>query len=303
MKKVLVVINPNAGNGDHRDFERQARSYCKSEGVDLTVYYTQGDGEEKRLKELLGQHSFQIVFSAGGDGTFTQLADILSNQPIQMAILPMGTSNGLASDLGINPNPIKAFKDTLNSTKSLALDQVRVNAEKSLYHIGDIGANANLVKKYEESGEETYAAYAKHALGEVLEEKRFQYKIKTADGGIVEGSAQMIAICNARRFGTKIALNQTSHPADGKFELIIFEHIDFGTLLGSVLNSVWHGFSRFSSDTKKIIQTTSAEIEISPKTSYQIDGELMGETEHLKIELNKAAIELLCQENCPYLNE
>jgi len=300
VKNILLVINPKAGGGVDSDFESRVKEHCEAQQVRCTVYWTTGNDDIQRISDLLSHDDFDTVFSAGGDGTFTLIAGLLDNKDVKAAIIPLGTSNGLASDLGIDSDPYDAFKKLLKSTHLIKLDQIVVNGERALYHIGDIGANANLIKKYEESGEDTYAGYAKHAVSQVLDEKGFQFKIQTADGKVIEGNAQMIAICNARRFGTKIALNQKSHPADGKFELIIFENIDFGTLIESGLNSIWDGFGQFSGDNKTVIQTTSAEIDISPKTIYQLDGEVIGETENLKIEIREAVIELVCQENCPY---
>ncbi len=300
MKNILFVINPKAGKGVDPDFEGRVKSHCEDEGVRYTVYRTNGIDDEWRIGNLLTQNSFDVVFSVGGDGTFTLIAGRAVGQNVKVAMSPMGTSNGLASDLGIDSDPFRAFQKSLQSTHSLKLDQVLVNDEKALYHIGDIGANANLIKRFEKSDDSGYAAYTKHAYQELKADEAFHYKIQTEED-TYSGTAQMIAICNARRFGTKVALNHQSHPADGLFELIVFHEIDLQTLLESGLSSIWEGFEVLTGDKKEVIQTASARVSISPETFYQLDGEVMGRTKELQLSLRRGAVELLCQESCPYL--
>jgi len=300
MKNVLIVINPKSGNGDHSDFADRIKTFCNEQNVSCKIYWTNGKDDSQQIKSLLNQNKFDAVFSAGGDGTFTQVAEIALETSVKVGIIPLGTSNGLASDLGIDSDPFHAFQNLLKSTRVLMLDQLVVNNQKTLYHIGDIGANANLIKRFESSGDSGYAAYTKHLLKELKAEEAFSYEIETPQGKY-SGKARMIAICNARRFGTKVALNHRSHPADGVFELIVFEEIDLKTLVESGLSSIWEGFDNLTGNNKEVIQTKSARIKISPKTTYQLDGELQERTGELNISINQSAIELICPFNCPYL--
>jgi len=300
MKNILLVINPKAGKGVPSDFEDRVISYCDAEGVNCKIYRTKGKDDSQQIDKLLDDNDFDAIFPAGGDGTFNLIAECVNGLAVKVGIIPMGTSNGLASDLEIDSDPFCAFQNLVKSSRVLKLDQIVVNNQKSLYHIGDIGANASLIKRYESNNDSGYAAYTKHIFEELRSEEAFSYDIETPKGSY-SGKARMIAICNARRFGTKVALNQKSHPADGVFELIIFNEIDLKTLMETGLSSIWEGFDNLTSEKKEVIQTTSAHIKISPKTLYQLDGEVQGETKELKLELRKGVIELLCQDNCPYI--
>ena len=300
MKNILFVVNPKAGNGIEDGFIDRLKKHCENEGVDYEIYVTTGKNDTRQIETLLNENNFEVIFSAGGDGTFTLIAELVKDRSIKVGIIPIGTSNGLASDLGIDSDPFAAFQNLLNSNHILHLDQIVINDKETIYHIGDIGANANLIKRYESSDESSYAAYAKHVFEELRAEQAFAYEIETPEGNF-SGSARMIAICNARRFGTKVALSQKSHPADGLFELIVFREIDIKTIIESGLSSIWDGFDKLMNNEKQVIQTHSATVRVSPKTLYQLDGEVQGDTGELKIQIHKGVIDLLCQGNCPYL--
>lgn len=301
MKNILIVINPKAGTGVEPDFEHRIKSHCESEEVQCTIYWTEGNDDERRISDLLAGNKFDAIFSVGGDGTFTLVAGLAVKKKVQVAIIPMGTSNGLASDLGIDSDPFNEFKRLLKSNHSLKLDRIVVNGEQSFYHIGDIGANANLIKRFEKSDDSGYAAYTKHVYKELKSEEAFNYEIHTGEN-TYSGKARMIAICNARRFGTKVALNHQSHPADGLFELIVFRELNFKTLIESGLSSIWEGFDVLTTDKKEVIQTQSAKVRISPETFYQLDGEVLGRAEELNLNLHRGAVDLICPNNCPYLD-
>lgn len=46
-----------------------------------------------------------------------------------MGIIPLGSANGMATELFVNPKPIEALKDTIMSNRIAGLDLLKVNAE------------------------------------------------------------------------------------------------------------------------------------------------------------------------------
>lgn len=106
--KLLFVVNPISGGTDKQPFLRQADSLCAKYGIDSYVFKTTGKDDEKQLKTVLLTFNPDKVASVGGDGTtlFTSLA--LLNTSIPMGIIPLGSANGMATELFVNPIPIEA---------------------------------------------------------------------------------------------------------------------------------------------------------------------------------------------------
>ena len=101
------------------------------------------------------------VVSIGGDGTalFTALA--LMGSPYPMGIVPLGSANGMAKELFVNPKPIEALRDIIMSNRIEGLDILKVNDEYYTMHLGDVGVNANLVEAYEKDPNRGMITYAK----------------------------------------------------------------------------------------------------------------------------------------------
>ncbi|MEQ8908880.1 MAG: diacylglycerol kinase family protein [Vicingaceae bacterium] len=301
MKQLLMIVNPTAGEGGQEDFVKQVKKHCQEKDIQLHLHWTNGENDLEQVKAILQDKTFDAVFTSGGDGTFTQFAKLIAAHKLPIGIIPQGTSNGLATDLGIPANPIQAFTELVSSNNRIKIDQVLINDKLLLYHIGDIGANAKLIHSFESSEDSGYAAYSKHVFKELQNKEPFEYSIDTENENF-SGSAQMIAICNARRFGSGIALNRISHPADGKFELVIFREIDLQTIIESSLASFWEGFLEDNGKEKRVIQTTQARLKLNPPSLLQIDGEVQNKTAEIKLELKPSTLELICNEDCPYLD-
>jgi len=67
----------------------------------------------------------------------------------------------------------------------------------------------------------------------------------------------MLGICNSRKFGTKIPLNITENPMDGKFEIVIIEKMDASSLLKAGLSKYDERF--VDNQNIKVIATKKAE--------------------------------------------
>ena len=58
------------------------------------------------------------IFACGGDGTIHNIAQVLANSPVALAVLPMGTANALAHDLGLPLNVMAAAKASLRAFRA-----------------------------------------------------------------------------------------------------------------------------------------------------------------------------------------
>jgi diacylglycerol kinase (ATP) len=108
MRKATVLFNPNSGR-PHRDRElNHAIGVIQSAGVhtELTVCRSSQEATDNTRCAVAG--GSDTVFACGGDGTIHDVIQGLAGTPVALAILPFGTANALAHDLGIPLRPSAA---------------------------------------------------------------------------------------------------------------------------------------------------------------------------------------------------
>ena len=78
-------------------------------GWSYEVYETTGNEDLASLVKQAVAHSCQMIVVAGGDGTISAVADGLAPSRIPLGIIPVGTGNVLAQELGIPLDPDEAW--------------------------------------------------------------------------------------------------------------------------------------------------------------------------------------------------
>ena len=156
--KVLLLYNPVAGR-DHAARMREllsAAQVFRDAGVEVELEPTLAKGEGGRQAKDALNRGFDVIFACGGDGTVFDVLQGMVHGPEQVAlgVLPLGTANVLATDLGL-PDDIKAAaRATLAyAPRRIAAGQLRWNrapdeqAERTIYFsvAAGIGAHAELI--------------------------------------------------------------------------------------------------------------------------------------------------------------
>ncbi|MEJ2596359.1 MAG: diacylglycerol kinase family protein, partial [bacterium] len=271
--KLLFVVNPVSGGVDKEPFLKDADALCDKFGIDHKIFKTTGKNDKKKVKALLSEYKPDKVLSVGGDGTtlFTALALLDSEMP--MGIIPLGSANGMASELFVDPDPMEALKEVIMSGKIAGLDLLKVNGEHFTIHMGDVGVNAQIVEAYEKDANRGMATYARYFVEELTRLEPFPVAIH-ANGEKRNEKSLMVAICNARKYGTGVPLNVEGNPMDGKFELVLVTDISVNSLIKAGLSAFDESF--YDNQSSQVISTEYADIEFDEPRLLQLDGEVIG---------------------------
>ena len=102
MRKAALLYNPDSGGRGRRQHELEsALALLRGAGVEADLVPTQSQdhaGDETRRAVASG---CDTIFACGGDGTIHNIVQVLATTPVALAILPMGTANALAHDIGL----------------------------------------------------------------------------------------------------------------------------------------------------------------------------------------------------------
>ena len=289
--RVIIVINPVSGGRNKELFLQKVKTEFLRYGIAYDVYETTGRNDEERLRKALKEMEPHSVLVVGGDGTINLAARLLINKPITLGVIPFGSANGMAVELGIDSNINTALDSFLKSRFVTEVDILWINEKYFCIHIGDVGLNAQVVEGFTNDKERGMASYARHFFRELTQSELINFNIK-ADGKEYMEKGFMIAFANAQRYGTGVILNWLGNPFDGKFELVIAQNLELKSLLIAGLSKFVNELARESTGSK-IISCRKARIKFPQPLTVQADGEIIGKYREIKIEIIPHAVRVV----------
>ena len=110
-----VIINPIAGKGAGGSEENLARLALRQHGLSGTVMTTSGPGHARELARGFVNKGTETIVAWGGDGTVNEVASEVVHHAAMLGIVPQGSGNGLARELGLPlQDPLSALEVALN---------------------------------------------------------------------------------------------------------------------------------------------------------------------------------------------
>lgn len=291
MKKshILFVINPKSGGTDKLGLDKLIGKQCKKREQSYALHYTEGNNDLQLIKDAIEEKQPTTVVACGGDGTINLVAQALINSEVSLGIIPLGSANGLAYEFDIPEDEEDSLMIILNK-KAKPLDVVRINDDKISLHLSDVGFNAKMIQEFEKDESRGKLGYAKAFFKSILNRESETYSIET-DTGKFSVKAEMLVFANASSYGTGAIINPESELDDGKFEIIVFKPIPFTDLAGLTFESFFGDIA--DSPFVEIHQITKATVKCEKPQLLQVDGELIGEVEDIKLEILAGAIQLI----------
>jgi YegS/Rv2252/BmrU family lipid kinase len=154
MQKVALFYNPASGRRRERREQalHEAVAVLQSAGKEVAIEPTRGPGTAAaQVREALGRGCDTIII-AGGDGTINDALQGLAGSEASLGVIPMGTGNVLAHDLGISHRPQEAARQLLQfQPRKIALGKVEftghegARASRWFVAVAGVGGSAKLM--------------------------------------------------------------------------------------------------------------------------------------------------------------
>lgn len=282
--KILFIINEGAGSGSV-NWEKDIRNYFEA-GSHETEFLKLGKKTDKKiLQQEIEKSGANRVVAVGGDGTFALVATILEGSKIPIGIIPGGSANGMATDLGIPASLSKAL-DVITGDHLFDMDAVKVNDRLS-FHLADIGLNARMIKYFDESRFRGMWNYARMLVKALINHKLVTVSIKSDEKEKLF-SAYMVVFANASKYGTGAVINPDSSVTDGVFEIVVVRKIAFRELI-----TLFWKHKKFNPKSVETIKTKSVVVTSKKRVHFQVDGQYLGKTRKVTAEIVPAAIKVI----------
>lgn len=289
--KILYVFNPKSGSSDSNDFDTIVSRVMTETGNFHEIFLLTGEGDKPAIKQYIDDYNPDVIVAAGGDGTINLVASVIVGIPLKLGIIPLGSANGLAYELGI-PGNIEDATRLVVEGQALPMDVVRINDEHISLHLSDVGINARIIKKFEQEGKRGLMSYFKQFIKILSKpQKKFKCTINT-DHVVFKYRSYMTLVANANRYRTGANVNPNGKIDDGKFEIIVIRPHRRWILHGFIgaFTGTFH-----KKPNVEIHTCTTAIIKVTPPQELQIDGELMGPTSEIRAVSEKHALNVIRQ--------
>ena len=282
--KLLFVINAGSGNNTI-DWAVEIANYFATTNHTIELYRLTKNCHVQAIKEKIALFSPQQVIAVGGDGTIKLVAECLIETNIPLGILPAGSANGLAKELGISNDPTKALA-VLTNGYSKRIHITNINGQLCI-HLSDIGLNAYAMKKFKSQRVRGMWGYLMAAIKVLWQNPLMEVEMKI-DKKLIILKAAMIVIANATKYGTGAVINPIGKLDDELFEVIVVKKISPHELFKMVFSH-----ASYDSDKTEVFQTNALSMRSSKKVHFQIDGEYLGKIKEVKAMLIPNALEVI----------
>jgi len=272
----------------------ELRRILEREGVTDPIWHEVAKSRDapERVREAL-EAGAELVFVWGGDGMVQRCVGALANTPATLAVLPAGTANLFASNLGIPTNLEKAVAIGLHGARK-KFDIGRMNGEAFAVFAG-AGFEALMVRDASRKVKNRIgrAAYV-YSGAKNLGAKSFTAKIDVDGKRWYEGTASCILFGNVRTISGGLELFKGARPDDGILDLGVVTadtRVEWMRTLGKAVRGKARK-SRFVKTTKG----RSVKIKLSRKVLYEVDGGAREKTKTLRVEVEPGAVNVCIPE-------
>lgn len=282
--KLFFIINPGSGNST-TDWSEEIKNYFVNHKHVIELYYLTQYCNVEIIKEKIKLFMPDIVVAVGGDGTVKLAAECILKTKIKLGILPAGSANGLAKELGISNIPMEAL-NLLMVGYSQKIHTVRVNGQLCI-HLSDVGLNAYVVKEFENQPVRGMWGYFMASLKVLWQNPLMVVQMKIAQKSI-KIKAKMIVIANATKYGSGAIINPIGKLDDELFEVIVIKKVSIREMFKMIISH-----EPYDSEKTEIFQTDDLLIKSFRKVHFQIDGEYLGKVKEIKATIMPDCLEII----------
>jgi len=289
--RIFVVLNPMAGSANAA-VVRQALEKHLGELIQTDIYETTGHEDVVAIVRAELTHSPSVVVAAGGDGTISDVAEALIGADVRLGIIPVGTANIFARELGIPLNLEDACALLDSQPNTTSIDAMKVGDQYFVLQIG-IGIDSLMIRDTDRQSKRRFgrAAYLWTAFTRLIGYQPVRFTI-VADGKRVRPRASQVLIANGGVLGAPpFRWGPHIRPDDGKIDVCI---VAARTAL-DYMGLIWHtivGQQRRDRNVRYLTAERSIAISADQPLPIQADGEIIGDTP-IKIEVVPNALKVI----------
>jgi diacylglycerol kinase (ATP) len=274
----VLIANPKTGRYASRRLRpiEQTVSQLKSLGVNVELKLTTRPHEATEIAARTARNGSSDVFVAGGDGTINEVIQGLAGTKARLGIIPRGTANVLARELGLPLDEQEAAAVAARGKSrrihlGLAIDEIN-NVQRHFALMAGLGLDASIVRHVRPrlkkrigkgafwiSGLSHLASWSPHPFNLEIDGRKY--------------TATFAAIGKAPRYGGDLAITPGARLDEPEFEVCMIQTSNRFRYLRLLSHAMRAGMPR---DNPAVTFVKTNRVKAYGDAPVQIDGELIG---------------------------
>jgi YegS/Rv2252/BmrU family lipid kinase len=300
MRKAMVIYNPVAGRFPVKPFLKAIDAELVKAGWQVDIVATQSGDHAVQLGKQAAVEGFEAAFAIGGDGTVGQVASGLLGSETALGVLPAGTSNVWAQELGLAafnwayPGRLQENARILASASIQRVDMGQCNEYPFMMWAG-MGLDAMAIHTIEPRVRlEKFFAMPEYAASTIWNASQWSgIRLRLwIDGKEIEGHYLLAVANNIRRYmGGHSILSPNAYLDDGLLDLWLFQGDSLADAF-RIAYELWSGHHVNSSEAQRI-PFQSLQVQAESPFFVHMDAEPKDATQEAKITVQKQVLNLL----------
>lgn len=265
--RTIIIINPAAKGERAKNIIGQIARLMP----DAEIRQTHAPGDARTLAQQAVEEGISRVIVAGGDGTLNEVVNGLAGSSCQLGVLPVGTVNVFALDLGL-PLKLEDAVKVIQNGKTQWVDLARAN-DHWFIQLAGVGLDAQVVKDTTWESKKAYGPLSYlFTLARSLYRPGPKLLIEDEKLGAMKGT--FVLVGNGRYYGGPFNLFPDGKLGDGKLNVCIFKKQSMLDML-RYFRGVMTGSHTKLSDVI-YFQTARMKVSSGDQVPVEVDGEMMG---------------------------
>lgn len=267
MPRRLVIMNPAARGEKAIRVTERIRQLAKHD----SILFTSGPREARAIAlDATLRGEFDVIVAAGGDGTINEVANGIAGSTVQLGILPAGTMNVFAAELGLPKNLDDAWKVICEGhTREIDLPRA---GENYFVQMGGIGLDAQIVEETSREVRKTFGplSYAV-SMAQIAARTPPIIQIETPERSEV---GSFVLVGNGRYYGGPFVFFRDAAIDDGKLDVMVFKNLSYLDIFRYLQAIIFQ--NHYDLHDVEYFQTTSLKATSEERLPVEVDGELIG---------------------------
>jgi YegS/Rv2252/BmrU family lipid kinase len=277
--RVFVILNPVAGRNSAAHVRTALRRYFDDKADwQFELYETTGTEDVAAVVRGQIDNGVEAVFAAGGDGTVSAVVDAIVHSHIPLGIIPTGTTNVLAQELGIPLNIDKACRLLAGEPERRSIDALLYDEHYYVLSVGT-GLGALVMKGTSRKGKQRFGllAYVWSFIQVIAGLQPHTFTI-VADGKSKKVRAADVLLANVSLLTRPFRWGPHIRPDDGRIDICIMRARNIVDIVGVMLDIIIPGRRRRDRGMQYLSAQHTILITSEEPIRVQGDGELLGYT-------------------------